>query len=125
MGITPKKILAIDDELEILIAVRESLEAEGYDVRTANNGVKGLEIAAEFQPDMIFLDVKMPQMDGFQFLQRMDADPALSRIPVCMVTGHGDIDNIFKAQASRRVRDFVIKPFQAIDLIDLMNRHAY
>ena len=93
------RILLIEDEPGLVLTLTDLLEAEGYEVRTANNGVKGLEIAAEFQPDMIFLDVKMPQMDGFQFLQRMDVNPALSRIPVCMVSGFGDIDNIFKAQS--------------------------
>lgn len=124
MGGARKRILAIDDELEILSSVREDLEAEGYEVCTANNGAAGLELARVFRPDMIFLDIKMPNMDGFQFLQRLEANPDLSRIPVCMVSGHGDVDNIFKAQSSRRVRDFVIKPFKTIELIDLVNRHV-
>jgi len=119
-----KKILAIDDELEILDSVKEDLEAEGYDVRTANDGVMGLQIAQEFKPDMIFLDVRMPRMDGFQFLDKLGSAPEIGKTPVVMISGQGDTDNIFKAQASRYVRDFVIKPFQTIDLIDLARRHA-
>lgn len=124
MNVTRKKILAIDDEIEILDSVKEDLEAAGYDVRVASSGALGFEIAQEFEPDMIFLDISMPRMNGFQFLDKLSADPRIGQTPVVMISGYGDTDNIFKAQASRYVRDFVIKPFQAIDLIDLMRRHA-
>ena len=70
MEATRKKILAIDDEAEILEMLRESLEAEGYDVCTARDGIEGLEVAQKFKPDLIFLDVMMPRMDGFQFLDQ-------------------------------------------------------
>ncbi len=124
MNVTRKKVLAIDDEVEILDSVREDLEAAGYEVRVANNGSLGFQIAQEFEPDMIFLDISMPRMNGFQFLDKLGADPRIGQTPVVMISGYGDTDNIFKAQASRYVRDFVIKPFQAIDLIDMMRRHA-
>ena len=119
-----KKVLAIDDEAEILESLRESFEAEGYVVCTAIDGATGFALAQKFKPDMIFLDISMPRMNGFQFLEKLGADPEISRTPVVMISGHGDTDNIFKAQSSRYVRDFVIKPFQAIDLIDLMRRHG-
>ncbi len=119
-----KKVLAIDDEAEILEAVRESFEAEGYDVCTATDGASGFALAQTFKPDMIFLDVSMPSMNGFQFLEKLSADPEINKTPVVMISGYGDSDNIFKAQASRYVRDFVIKPFKVIDLIDLMRRHG-
>lgn len=124
MNVTRKKVLAIDDEVEILDSVKEDLEAAGYEVRVANNGPLGFEIAQEFEPDMIFLDISMPRMNGFQFLDKLGTDPRIGQTPVVMISGYGDTDNIFKAQASRYVRDFVIKPFQAIDLIDMMRRHA-
>lgn len=124
MSLNRKKLLAIDDEVEILDAVKDGLESAGYEVRVANSGALGLEIAQEFKPDMIFLDISMPQMNGFQFLDKLNADPEIGKTPVVLVSGYGDTDNIFKAQASRYVRDFVIKPFQAIDLIDLARLHA-
>lgn len=119
-----KKVLAIDDEAEILDSVRESFEAEGYEVCTATDGFSGFEIAQKFKPDMIFLDISMPRMNGFQFLDRLGADPEIKKTPVVMISGYGDMDNIFKAQASRYVRDFVIKPFQVIDLLALMRQHG-
>ena len=119
-----KKVLVIDDEAEILESMRESFEAEGYEACTAIDGVSGFALAQKFKPDMIFLDVSMPRMNGFQFLDKLSSDPEINKTPVVMISGFGDTDNIFKAQSSRYVRDFVIKPFQVIDLIDLMRRHG-
>lgn len=114
-----KKLLVIDDEVEILDVVKEGLEAAGYEVCIANSGAMGLEIAREFRPDLIFLDISMPRMNGFEFLEKLSAEPEIGKTPVILVSGYGDTDNIFKSQACRYVRDFVIKPFTTIDLIDL------
>lgn len=118
-----KKVLAIDDEIDILEGLREHLEAEGYDVRTAKDGASGLELAKEFLPDMIFLDVMMPQMSGFQFLDRVGVCPELRKTPVVMLSGHGEVDNIFKSE-SYRVCDFIIKPYKLDDLTDALHRYA-
>jgi CheY-like chemotaxis protein len=119
-----KKVLAIDDEAEILDSVREALEAEGYDVRTATSAIVGFELAQEFKPDIVFLDIRMPHMDGFQFAKKLAMDPEIGRTPVVMISAYGDTENVFKAQSVRNVCDFIIKPFQAADLIDLVRRHT-
>lgn len=118
-----KKILAIDDEGEILEVLREHLEAEGYEVCTASNGAAGLELAEIFKPDLIFLDVMMPQMNGFQVLERLGASSEIRKTPVVMLSGHGMTDNIFAAQ-SYRVRDFLMKPYKITDLVDAMHRYT-
>ena len=118
-----KKVLAIDDESEILDALRETLEGEGYEVCTAKNGIEGLEMAKEFRPDLIFLDVMMPKMNGFQFLDRVGVCPEIRKTPVVMLSAHGDSDNIFKSE-SYRVCDFLIKPFRLPDLMDALHRYA-
>ncbi len=118
-----KKILAIDDEVEILEVLREHLEAEGYEVCTANNGDAGLELAKIFNPDLIFLDVMMPKMNGFQVLERLSASPESRKTPVVMLSAHGVTDNIFAAQAYR-VRDFLMKPYKIADLVDAMHRYT-
>ena len=123
MEATRKKILAIDDEAEILEMLRESLEAEGYDVCTARDGIEGLEVAQKFKPDLIFLDVMMPRMDGFQFLDQLDRAGEIRKTPVVMLSAYGMIDNIFMAQ-KYRVSDFLIKPYKMVDLIDAMHRYA-
>ena len=123
MAAKPKKILAIDDEADIIEMIRESLEAEGYEVETAYNGKSGLEKALQFKPDLIFLDVMMPIMSGFQFLESLGAYPEISRTPVVMLSAFGAVDNIFKAQ-SHRVRDFLMKPYKMEDLIDAVHRYT-
>lgn len=122
----PKKIMVIDDEPDVLEFVKDDLEAEGYEVRTAEDGVSGLEITQEFKPDLIFLDMRMPRMDGFQFLEKLclSQEEDILNTPVIMISAYGETNNIFKAQASRRVRDFVIKPFLTSDLIKLIRRYA-
>ena len=66
-----KKVLAIDDETDMLLLVSAALKAEDYDVVTAPNGFDGLELAISEQPDVIILDVMMPRMSGFEVLEKL------------------------------------------------------
>ncbi|MBC7286757.1 MAG: response regulator, partial [Armatimonadetes bacterium] len=70
-----KKILVVDDQKHIVRLVQITLEKAGYDVVTAYDGVEALEKVEQENPDMIVLDVMMPRMDGFEVLQRLQADP--------------------------------------------------
>jgi DNA-binding response OmpR family regulator len=65
------KIAVVEDETPIRELYRAKLTLSGYDVRTATNGVEGLKLAEEFQPDLILLDIRMPQMNGDEMLARM------------------------------------------------------
>lgn len=120
-----KKIMIIDDEADMLDIIREDLEEEGYEVRIAGDGESGFEITQAFKPDLIFLDMRMPKMDGFQFLDKLcqSQEQDVLNTPVIMISAYGDTGNIFKAQASRRIRDFVIKPFLTSDLLDAIHRY--
>jgi CheY-like chemotaxis protein len=82
-----KKILVVDDEPDAIDFVKEVLESEGYTVVTAGDGVKGLAAMRRESPDVVFLDVQMPEMDGFETFQEMAKDEALKKIPVVMLTG--------------------------------------
>jgi len=82
-----KKILVVDDEPDAIDFVKEVLEGEGYTVVTAGDGVKGLAAMRRESPDLVFLDVQMPEMDGFETFQEMTKDEALKNIPVVMLTG--------------------------------------
>jgi CheY-like chemotaxis protein len=82
-----KKILVVDDEPDALDFVKEVLETEGYMVLTAEDGVKGLALMRSEKPDLVFLDVQMPEMDGFETFQEMVKDDELKSIPVVMLTG--------------------------------------
>ena len=101
------KILIIDDEKSIRLALKDILEDEGYEVALAENGKEGLEKAVADRYDVIFCDIKMPVMDGMETLEKMVAEGVESSI--VMISGHGDIDTAVKC-IKNGAYDFVSKP---------------
>ena len=109
-------ILIVDDEPLLRTALGDLLAVEGYDLVLASSGLEGLKKAAELIPDLVLLDVKMPDIDGFEVCRRLRADPLLSDVPVIMVTSLADRDSRlqgFEAGAD----DFVSKPVDDIELL--------
>lgn len=101
------KILVIDDERAIRNSLKEILMLEGYDVETAENGVQGIAMVEKEKYDVIFCDIKMPEMDGDEVLDRLVAmgiDAA-----IVMISGHGDINSAV-ACIKRGAFDFIPKP---------------
>lgn len=82
-----KKILVVDDEPDAIAFVTEVLAGEGYTVVSAPDGSKGLSTMRSEKPDLVILDVQMPEMDGFEVFQEMKKDDELKAIPVVMLTG--------------------------------------
>ena len=80
------KILLVDDDPDLVNAVRMILEAKNYQVAAAYGGVEGLEKARTEKPDLIVLDVMMPDKDGYVVCKELKSDPQLSRIPVLLLT---------------------------------------
>ena len=80
------KVLVVDDEPHIREVVRRFLTREGYDVIEAEDGAEALEKVGQEAPDIILLDVQMPQMDGFEVLKRLREDPATRAMPVILLT---------------------------------------
>src|ERR687895_1304848 len=101
------RILVIDDEAEIRRSVRMSLEYEGYDVVEASSGPEGVALAEKESPDLIFLDVKMPGMDGLEALQRIKATNEI--LPVVIISGHGTVSTAVEATKAGAF-DFIEKP---------------
>ena len=83
----PKKILLIDDDPDLLNAVKMILESKNYEVAAAFGGIEGLEKAKTVKPDLIVLDVMMPDKDGYSVCKELKSDPQLSKIPVILLTG--------------------------------------
>jgi len=81
-----KKILVVDDDPDLVEATSIILKTKNYDVSAAYDGVEGLEKARNEKPDLIVLDVMMPQKDGYTLCKELKADPDLSRIPVLLLT---------------------------------------
>ncbi|MBR3303205.1 MAG: sigma-54-dependent Fis family transcriptional regulator [Bacteroidales bacterium] len=101
------KILVIDDEKSIRLALKDIFEDEGYEVAMAEDGKKALEMAAGANYDVIFCDIKMPGMDGIEVLEKMVADGVEGAI--VMISGHGDIDTAVEC-VRKGAYDFIKKP---------------
>ena len=85
-----KKILIVDDELDVRIYVGTLFETSGYEPIAARNGREGLQKAKQISPDLIILDVMMPQAGGVSMYRELKADQQLKEIPVIMLTGVGE-----------------------------------
>jgi two-component system nitrogen regulation response regulator NtrX len=101
------RILVIDDEAEIRRSVRMILEYEGYEVLEASSGPEGVAMAERESPDLVFLDIKMPGMDGLEALQRIKA--ANETMPVVIISGHGTVTTAVEATKAGAF-DFIEKP---------------
>jgi DNA-binding response OmpR family regulator len=92
------------------------MRQKGYDVRTAANGVEALAAVAEFRPDLMLLDVMMPQMSGYDVCQKVRADPDGQRIRILMLSAKGRETEVSKGLAVG-ADAYVTKPFSTRDLI--------
>jgi two-component system sensor histidine kinase/response regulator len=111
-----QRILAIDDETDMLLLVASALKAEDFEVLTANNGKDGLELAKLEKPDAVILDVMMPEMNGFEVLEQLRLDPETQHLPVIMLTGISERSKIQSA-LDLGTGYYIIKPFEVSDLI--------
>ena len=84
---TPRSILIVDDDSAVAETFSRMLRLEGYEVTTALDPEKGLELAGSLHPPAIILDMRMPIINGLQFLRKVRATPALADVPVAIVTG--------------------------------------
>ncbi len=115
-----KTVLIVDDEPGMCDVLALNLKQHGFKTQTALNGKQALEILKEKMPDLIILDVLMPQMDGFELLQELKSNQKYSGIPVIMLTAKRERDNIDKGIALGA--DFYLpKPFSVKNLLDFIN----
>lgn len=91
-----KKVLIIEDDPPYRKIYKRKFEVSGYQVETAENGADGLKKMQSFRPDIVFVDLMMPQMDGFQVLDHAKADPALADIPMVVLTSLSTSDDAQK-----------------------------
>jgi CheY-like chemotaxis protein len=111
-----KKILAVDDESDLLLIIKTALFSEGYDVVTASNGPDALALAQDHKPDLIILDMMMPEMNGFEVLDNLRRQEATMGIPVIMLTGVSEKGKIRQA-LDAGINYYIVKPFEFHDLI--------
>jgi two-component system, OmpR family, alkaline phosphatase synthesis response regulator PhoP len=116
-----KKILAVDDERHIVRLVEINLIKDGYQVVTASNGRQALEKVAAEKPDLIIMDVMMPEMDGFAALQELKNNPATANIPVIMLTAKAQDADVFQGWKSGADL-YLTKPFNPKELLTFVRR---
>jgi serine/threonine-protein kinase PpkA len=116
-----RKILLIDDDESILLALSRVLTVSGFEVVSAPGGVPGLEMTTSAKPDAVVCDVNMPDMDGFEVLQRVRADPDTVSLPFILLTSADERENVRKAM-QMGADDFISKPFKRQELIDAVNQ---
>lgn len=115
-----RKILIIDDEAGMRDLIKEALEAD-FQIFLAENGQSGLEQARTLKPDLVLLDIRMPDMDGMTVLRKLKTDHATQAIPVVMVSVHGETDILLESQRAGAA-DHVIKPFKLEELRKVVHR---
>ena len=110
-----KAILIVDDEADILEMLQYNLEKEGYTVLTARNGKSALE-QVKHKPDLILLDVMMPEMDGWEVCRRLKQDPKTAAIPVLFLTARGtEVDEVIGLELG--AEDYIVKPISMRKLL--------
>ncbi|MCX7022709.1 MAG: response regulator [bacterium] len=111
-----KVILVADDEPDIVTIVEMILRSQGYDVLKAANGLEALELAERHSPDLILLDIMMPDMDGWEVLRLLHVDPLTAEIPVAMISAKtGSRAKITSMQEG--AVDYITKPFDSQELL--------
>ncbi len=116
------RILLVDDAPQNLAVLTAALEPEGYEILAASNGQTALRLAARAQPDLILLDIIMPEMDGLTACRALKADERLAEIPVLFITGRGDTVGLVEAFKAGGV-DYIIKPFQTEQVLTRVSTH--
>jgi CheY-like chemotaxis protein len=117
---TGPSVLVVDDEPQVVWVLQFSLESEGYETYTANNGVEALDRIAEHHPQLMVLDVMMPRMDGWTILERLLELPREERPRVVMVTALASLRDRAKA-AELGADAYVPKPFDVDELLDVLH----
>jgi len=116
------RVVCIEDEPEMIDLVRLILGRRGFDVVGANGGVEGLEAVRRERPNLILLDLMMPDMDGWEVYQRIKADEELRRIPVIVVTAKAQsIDKVLGLHIAK-VDDYITKPFGPQELLESVEK---
>ena len=115
-----KTILIVEDDMGIRVILQDTLASQGYDVKTAEDGIKGLELAKQLRPDLVILDVMLPMMDGYEICKRIRMEGITS--PVMMLTVKDEeVDKVLGLELG--ADDYMTKPFSVKELCARVKAH--
>ena len=121
-AVNSKLVVCIEDEQEMIDLVQLILGRRGFEVEGANGGLEGLEKVQQKKPDLVLLDLMMPDMEGWEVYERMKSDDALREIPVIVITAQArSIDKVLGLHIAK-VDDYITKPFGPQDLLESVEK---
>ena len=117
-----KRILCIEDDPEMIDLIRLILSRRGFEVKGAAGGNEGIKLVRQDHPDLVLLDLMMPDMDGWEVYQQMKADETTRNIPVIVVTAKAQsIDKVLGLHIAK-VDDYIAKPFSPQELLNSVDK---
>jgi len=118
---TTQKLLLVEDEIELVSIVQTYFRDEGFEVRIALNGIEALKVVRDFKPDVIVSDVKMGQMDGFEFFEALKKLPEFSNTPFIFLTIMDDRSSVERA-TKLGASGYMTKPFDVEELHEMIQK---
>jgi DNA-binding response OmpR family regulator len=114
----PKKIVYIEDDFEMTYLIKMILERKGYEIISTHNGLEGFELIEREKPDLVLLDLMMPDIDGWDIYHQLKSDERTNQIPVIVISAKAQpIDRVLGLQIAK-VNYYISKPFRPQELID-------
>jgi DNA-binding response OmpR family regulator len=115
------RILVIDDEKNILRTITMYLEGHGFDVITAGNGLSGIQKAEETLPDLIILDLVLPDIDGYMVCKTLKSHPKTCDIPILIMSAKSQTEDLEKA-FEVGANEYIVKPFETFDFLKVVKQ---
>ena len=115
------KILIVDDDVQVTVLLGKLLTMEGYQITAVNESTKAHETASSVKPDLILLDLMMPEPDGFKLCRMLRADPHFMFTPIIIVTALDDNDSRVVAFGAG-ANDYITKPFHSLELVQRIKK---
>ncbi|MBI9034930.1 MAG: response regulator [Bacteroidales bacterium] len=122
MGNNSNSIVYIEDDLEMINLVKLIVENQGFTITGATSGSEGIELIKTLSPDIILLDLMMPDVDGYEIYKKLKSDEALKNIPVIIITAKAQaIDRVLGIHIAK-VDDYISKPFRPHELLSSIKK---
>lgn len=118
-----QRVLLVDDNDESRELLQHILIAQGYEIQSARNGITALEIAASFRPEIVVLDIGLPDMDGYELARKVREIEGLERIRLIALTGHGT-DHDRERSIEAGIDEHLVKPITVASLKRLFDRNT-